>query len=77
MRELRELTEPQEPPEQEALSFEEPLTEMPGGEILQTEEPLSALEEEQAETPTEKDPAAGANGQEEPGSQPDPEDDAV
>jgi len=77
MRELRELTEPQEPPEQEALSFEEPLTEMPGGEILQTEEPLSALEEEQAETPSEKDPAAGANGQEEPDSEPDPEDDAV
>jgi len=77
MRELRELTELQEPPEQEVLSFEEPLPEMTGREMLQTEEPLSALEEEQAETPSEKDPAAGANGQEEPDSEPDPEDDAV
>ncbi len=77
MRELRELTEPQESPEQEALSFEEPLPEMPEGEIPQTEEPPSILEEERAETPPEKEPAAETDGQAEPEIEPDPEDDAV
>lgn len=77
MRELRELTGAQELPEQEALSFEEPLPEMPGGEMPQAEEPLSALEEERAETPSEKEPAVDADGQEEPGVLLDPEDDTV
>jgi segregation and condensation protein B len=77
MRELRELTGAQELPEQEALSFEEPLPEMPGGEMPQTKEPPSALEEERAETPSEKEPAVDADDQEEPGVLLDPEDGAV
>ncbi|NLA41985.1 MAG: SMC-Scp complex subunit ScpB [Smithella sp.] len=65
MRELREITEPQEPSGQEALPFEESLPDMPGGEMPQTAEPPPAPEEERTETLSEREPAALADGREE------------
>jgi segregation and condensation protein B len=77
MRELRELTEPQESPEQEAISFEDLLPETPAGEMPKAPETPSGPEAKQAELPPEEDPAADAEEQEEHGVEPNPGDDAV
>lgn len=77
MRELRELTEPQESPEQEAISFEDLLPETPEGEMPKAPQTPSNPEAKRAEKSPAEDPADDAEGQEEPGVESNPEDDAV
>ncbi len=77
MRELREITETQEAPEQEILSFEELPEGTPGAEMPKAPDPSSASEEVRVEAPPEDDFSAGAGGQEEPEVERDPEEDDV